>query len=242
MAVHTPSGRLIGRRALVVDLWDTLTVPSFGARDQLVGEVGALLGVDPTRFAEVYAATFPQRARGELGDLRATLRSVCQVFGAVPDEDAVDRAVRRRLEATTQLMRFRDDAAPTLATFRSAGWVVGLVTDSSCDSEAVWATTTLSKLVDAAVFSCAERVVKPAGELFEMAASRLGVSAEECCYVADGRSGELAAASSVGMRAIRLAIEVEHPDAEVWQGETVARLGDLAGLLLSFIEPVVVRC
>lgn len=242
MAAHHQSRGPVRRRALVVDLWDTLTVPSFGYRDQLVGEIGVLLGVDPTRFGEVYAATFPQRARGELGDLHATLRTVSEMLGAAPDEDAVENAVRRRLVVTAQLMRFRADAAPTLATFRDAGWAIGLVTDSSCDSEAVWATTALSELVDAAVFSCAERVTKPAIELFETAASRLGVRAEDCAYVADGRSGELSAAASLGMRAIRLAIEIEHSDAEAWNGEAVARFGDLDALLHPSSEPVVVQC
>lgn len=222
------------QRALVLDLWDTLTltVPSSDARDQLTAEVGAMLGVDPSRFAETYAATFPQRCRGELGDLRATLRSVCEMVGVLPADAAVEAAAKRRLEIIAELMQFRDEALPTLTRFRRSGWLVGVVTDSAVESEAVWSATAVSALVDVAVFSCSEGVSKPARELFEAVAQRLGVSPTDCAYVADGRTGELAAASSLGMRAVRLAIEIEYSDAEVWHGETVDRLSDLTDLLL----------
>jgi len=232
MAAQSDSPAWVGRRALVVDLWDTLTVPSLGARDPLVAKLGEILGVEPWSFAELYAATFPERARGELGDLHATLRAVCSMLGAKPSDEAIERAARRRLEITAQLMRFRDDAVTTLRRFRAEGWATGLVTDSSCDSRTVWGGTPVARLVDAAVFSCNEGVSKPASRLFEVAVARLGVDANQCVYVADGRSGELSAAATLGMRSVRLAVEVVYPDAETWTGETVERLGDLPALLL----------
>ena len=48
----------MGAGALVVDFWDTLTVPSFGRRDQLLGEIGTRLGADRARFVDAYPS-FP---------------------------------------------------------------------------------------------------------------------------------------------------------------------------------------
>lgn len=216
-------------RALLVDLWDTLTIVNGpDVRHHAVSEVGRILGVEGERFANTFANSFPQRSRGELGNLYETLRTVAESCGATPSAAAIRSAAAYRLSAQRKQMRFREDASPTLGRFKAAGWRIGMITDSTCETEQLWPESAMASFIDVAVFSCAARCSKPDTRLFELATEQLGVTPSQCVYVADGRRGELAAAAALGMRSIKLIIEVAHDDSEEWSGESVATLIEVA--------------
>jgi putative hydrolase of the HAD superfamily len=100
-----------------------------------------------------------------------------------------------------------------------------------------WEGTALAPLVDAALFSCIERVMKPDSRIFELACERLGVSPEDCLYVADGEGGELAAASAMGMRAVLIRSSYRdpprfrRPHVEAWDGAEIAYLREVLELV-----------
>ena len=62
---------------------------------------------------------------------------------------------------------------------------------------------------------------------------RLGVVPADCVYVADGRSGELAGATRLGMRCVQLHLEAATPGAEDWPGEKVSSLTAIADLVVA---------
>ena len=217
--------------AVIFDLWDTLTDPAPQRdRDRYTREVGEMLGAGGEAFAALVVSTFPQRCRGELGDLDATLRALCRELGVDPAPSELEAAAAHRMAAQAELLRFRVDAVPVLDRFRGAGWRVGLLTDSTCETKALWAGVDLRHLFDASAFSCAEGRSKPDPLFYDVVVRGLGVGPGDCVYVADGRSGELAAASGLGMRTIQL--DAGMPGAEEWPGERVSSLTAVADLVL----------
>mgnify|MGYP000088296574 CR=1 FL=1 len=148
-------------RAVIFDLWDTLTEPKAQRdRDRYTREVGEILGAGGEVFAALVVATFPERCRGELGDLPATLRALCRRLGIDPAPSVLQAAAAHRMEAQARLLQFRDDALPVVERFRGSGWRTGLLTDSTCETEALWRGLELRHLFDAAAFSCARRPVE----------------------------------------------------------------------------------
>lgn len=129
-------------------------------------------------------------------------------------------------------MRLRHDAVSTVERFRRSGWKVGLLTDSTCETEAIWPRLELARLFHAAAFSCTEGRSKPDPCFYEVLTRRLGVAPHDCLYVADGRSGELAGAARLGMRPVQLRVCDGPPGAEDWPGESAPGLGAVADLVL----------
>ncbi len=217
---------------MIFDLWDTLTEPGAQRdRDRYAREVGEMLGAGGEAFAALVVATFPRRCRGELGDLPATLRTLCRQLGADPTPAMLRAAAEHRMAAQAKLLQFRDDAFPVVARFRDKGWRTGLLTDSTCETEALWHGLQQRHLFDAAAFSCAEGRSKPDPSFYEVMVRRLGVEPSDCLYVADGRSGELAAAAGLGMRCVQLVVDDAAPGAEDWPGEKVGSLTAVADLV-----------
>ncbi len=207
---------------MIFDLWDTLTEPSAQRdRGRFTREVGELLGADGEAFADLVVAAFSSRCRGELGGLNATLRSLCRQLGVDPTPSEVEAAAAHRMVAQAQLMRLRDDAIATVERFRMCGWRIGLLTDSTCETETLWQQLELRRLFDAAVFSCSEGRSKPDPLFYEAVVRRLGVVPLDCLYVADGRSDELAGAAMLGMRCIQLRSAVGQDGSENSPGEKV---------------------
>ena len=218
---------------MIFDLWDTLTEPAAQRdRDRYTREVGEILGAGGEPFAALVVATFAERCRGELGDLRSTGCKLCRRLGVNPAASPLDAAVAHRMDAQAKLLQLRDDAGSVVERFRSHGWRTGLLTDSTCETEALWAGMELRHLFDAAAFSCAEGRSKPDPLFYDVVVRRLGVAPADCLYVADGRSGELAGATRLGMRCVQLVGPDIPPGTEDWAGQKAPTLTAVADLAL----------
>jgi FMN phosphatase YigB (HAD superfamily) len=157
------------QRAVIFDLWDTLTEPHAQRnRGRYTEEVGEILGAGGEVFSDLVAATFTERCRGELGDLRSTLRELCRRLGVEPTSPALEAAAAHRMDAQARLLQFRDDAVTVVERFRSHRWLTGLLTDSTCETEALWQQMELRHLFDAAAFSCAEGRSKPDPSFYDV--------------------------------------------------------------------------
>lgn len=218
-------------QAVIFDLWGTLVPFQAAAAAQLVETMAEPLSVPADAFARVWAADFDRRATGDLED---SLRRVCRTLGAAPPDAAIAEALLRRISFHRACFTPRPDAAPTLGEFRTLGLKLGLITDCSSEVPELWASSPLAALVDAALFSCAERIKKPDRRIYELACSRLGVVTSACIYVGDGGSDELVGASAVGMRAIQLRTADTEP--HPWQGESVSSFTELLQLVAAALR------
>jgi putative hydrolase of the HAD superfamily len=223
-------------RAVIFDFYGTLTIAATSA-ERFNGhrDVAAALGVPVEAYAQALRESWPERARGEHGDLRSTLGWVADKCGVEPSADAMDRACTARTREQLRHVRFRSSAVPTLRELKHRGYPVGLVSDCTHEIVDAWSSLDVAPYVDAPVFSVAEGVKKPDPEIYLRACARLGVEPVQCVYVGDGDSRELPGARSLGMRAIRLRAD-DHDDGHIiepieWTGEEVGDLTEVLRLL-----------
>jgi putative hydrolase of the HAD superfamily len=213
-------------RAVLLDLYNTLVAGGTDAERRAVSRtMGADLGVDPDRYADLYHAVYPQRFVGAFGDLEATVRAVAVQAGGDPSPAAVRLAAARRL---TLVRRLLWPSGPTLATLdalRAGGWKLGLVTNCTAETPELWKGTPLATRFDAIGFSCELRVAKPDPAIFLAVCSFLSVGPTDCLYIGDGADNELAAAASLGMTVVRT--EEFVPAEGSWPRERIARLPEL---------------
>jgi putative hydrolase of the HAD superfamily len=85
---------------------------------------------------------------------------------------------------------------------------------------AAWGDCPLAGLFDAEVFSCMVGCVKPERKIYDDCLRRLGLSAEECLFVGDGGSNELAGARDAGMSTVFVSGVI----AELWPERVQQRL------------------
>lgn len=214
-------------RAVIFDLWDTLVPYPAAAAARLVAAMAEPLAVPAEAFASAWYADFDGRATGEIAE---SLHRVCRSLAVTPSDEVIADVLSRRIALHRASFTPRPGAVATLGEVRALGLKVGLISDCSSETPELWAESPLTSLVDVAVFSCIERVKKPDPRIFDRACTRLGVMAEECVYVGDGASDELAGATTVGMRAVQLrtgAAEQHH-----WGGESISALGEVVPLVL----------
>ncbi len=228
--------------AVVFDLNDTLVHGGDRAlRDAVAHAMARDLEVDPEAFAAAVRDSFDARCRGVLGDLHQTITRLAAGLGASPDPAAVRAAAERRLHLERSLLIPAPRALEALDRLRRRGLRLGLVSDCSAETPQLWCATRLAHRFDVAVFSCELGARKPDPSLYLAATAGLGVLPEECLYVGDGASDELAGAERVGMTALRLRLEDADPAAladrrefyglRSWDGPSIGHVAELDALL-----------
>lgn len=219
------------RRAVLFDLFNTL-VPggTDGLRESVLTRMAGILRVDPAAYVKAFADSWPVRFVGAMGDLDNVVRVLAREVGGAPTGEQVAVAAALRRGMTAGLLAAVPPATLSmLDKLRVDGWPLGLVSNTTSETPDRFRRSRLATRFDATVFSSELGVKKPDATIFLAACEQLGVSPQECVYVGDGADDELAAASSLGMRAIRT---TEHADTDPgWSGPVVRTLADLPGLL-----------
>ncbi len=223
--------------AVVLDFYGTLTPGrSSGQQAAARGAQAAALGVDPQRFDAELTATLDERFCGAGGSIEGSLAWLARRLGVDPDPVALRRAGDVRLATERTFGEPRTEAVGVLTAVRARGLAVGVVSDCSAELPVYFPELPVAPLVDAAVFSFVAGVRKPDPRIFQACCSALGVSPQQCLYVGDGGSDELAGARAVGMRAVHLDVADEshgvvygrHTD---WDGDRITALPQLLDLL-----------
>lgn len=151
----------------------------------------------------------PERFEGAGADVAGSLRWVAHRLGLDVGADALGRAAAVRLAAERRFGEPRAEAAEVLRELRTRGLRIGLISDCSAELPAYFADLPIAQYVDAPVFSFVTGHRKPAPENYLACCATLSVSPQECLYVGDGGSDELAGARAVGLRAVHLDVEAE---------------------------------
>ncbi len=211
---------------MLFDLYNTLVPGGDDLRRQAAAEIAAVIGVTPEAMHDVIVASARQRFTGALGDLARTYSELADRLGADAGPAAIASMCELRLALTRGLLSEPSPAAvPVLQRLRAAGWSVGLVSNATAETPALWFGMPLAPLVDATAFSCEVGIAKPDPAIYLDACARLGVTPADCVYVGDGADHELPAAAALGMRVLRT---TEFSDTDPsWPGPAI---GSLAGL------------
>lgn len=226
-----PTGARLGYRArmpraILFDLYDTLVNGSTEADRRRVSERMAQdLGVDPALFANLVRDSARERFAGALGDLEGTVRVLAARAGVRPPDAAIRLACLRRVTMARALLWPSATTLHTLDALHRDGWRLGLVTNCSAETPALWKGTPFASRFHAVVFSCEFGVAKPDPAIFIACCSSLGVSPPECLYVGDGADDELTSAASLGMTVVQT---TEYAPANgSWPKERIGAIADL---------------
>lgn len=228
----------MGFKAVIFDLFGTL-VDYLGSDEyhKALDEIAGILGVDPKAFLEIWRKSFDKRMVGEFSDLAANYHEVGRRLGVRFTEEQVEETVRKRIDFTRLTLNPRDDSVSTLLALKEKGYKLGLISDCSMEVPVLWPELPFAKLMDVPLFSSTEGIRKPNPDIYLRACQRLGVKAEECLYVGDGSSDELAGAKRVGMTSVLIRTPYEDDSGKFrlssrdWDGLRVSSLGEIPGLL-----------
>jgi putative hydrolase of the HAD superfamily len=226
-------GVLFDLYGTLIDGWTTAEAA------QRATKLALSLGVPPDPFRALLEATYTERATGVLGDTAQTLRKLCGQIGEHPSDEVIERAATLRVEQFRAVLTVpRAETSSLLATIRDRGFRLGLVSDCSSETPALWSSLAWAAPIEAPVFSWSEGRRKPDPHLYRLALARLELEPSECVYVGDGGSHELSGAEAVGMRALKV---VYHPGAEEqhlqydpdleWRGTELSLLSELLPLI-----------
>lgn len=219
-------------KGILFDLFGTI-VDNFRNSDidVLYRQMGSALGVEPDAMRDLWKSTFKERTAGAWPDLPTTLRAISTRIGGNPSDEQIEKARRIRFEFSIKTLVPRHDAVATITELKRRGYITGLLSNCTHEVPELWPTTAFAPIIDHPTFSCTERARKPEPKIFEIALRKMGLTASECIYVADGDMGEMAAAQSLGFRPI-LIRDPDEQDAnryeqEDWEGESIGSLGEL---------------
>ena len=190
------------RRAVLFDLYDTLVrveyAPVMASRDR----IAAACNVEGERFRSVWGETLADRSLGAMGTLEDELAALLAKLGTDVDLALVAELAAGDRAAWAEGAKVYPDAFGTLRMLRERGFLLGVVSNCSCQAADVIAVTALDQHFDALALSFELGVMKPDPAIFLAAAERLDVAPAQCVYVADGSEGELESAKRLGMFAV----------------------------------------
>lgn len=230
----TPHGSRLTthRRAVLFDFFDTLAradLPQVIAARQRLAEA---TGVDAERFQALWRDNVRARTLGTCGTLEEQIASMLGFLGVEPSRDQVSRLAEADRAAWIAGVRPYADAIATLEELRRRGFVLGLVSNCTCQVGDIIRAHGFDRYVDAMALSFELGVAKPDAAIFLAACKLLDISPQEAVFVADGAEGELGAARSLGM----LAVLVQHDDQNPRERTTdschfrISHLAELLGL------------
>jgi putative hydrolase of the HAD superfamily len=191
-------------RAVLFDFYDTLA--HVDSDVILAGRraIAARAGVDSEAMAGLWRATAHQRMLGTLGTLEDEIGAMLQQLGRPADAALLHELAAIDRRTWEDAVRLYPEARPALATLKTAGYRLGVL--SNCSQQAGYAIERagLDDLLDALTLSYRLHLAKPQPAIYLAACDALAVGPTEAVFVADGAFGELDAARALGMVAVRI--------------------------------------
>jgi len=202
----TPAQVVSRCRAVFFDLFHTLfSFQSDGVPGRYTSDI---LGIPGEVWDKLVFDSSGDRLRGRVRDKYQIIRDLAwQYDPTIPESVILEAADNREARFTNGLKKVRSSTLETLATLKSRGKVIGLISNADSVEVAGWPESPLARYFDTVVFSYDVGYVKPEPEIYREAMSRVGVSAAEAVFVGDGGSNELKGARAVGLTTI-LTVEV----------------------------------
>jgi putative hydrolase of the HAD superfamily len=225
-------------KAVIFDLFGTL-VDNFTVTEykQVLEVMSSALGTPQEDFSQLWRDTFSLRTNGTHRTQQESIRYICRELGVAVTEAQVEKAAAIRLEYTLKTLQPRREAVLVIKNLKSLSYKIGLISDCSPETPAVWSETPFRGLFDVTVFSCVAGIKKPDPRIYHIATDSLQVRPEDCLYIGDGSSTELTGAKNVGMTPVLIQVPDESPDThfidreENWEGRVIASLREVLELV-----------
>ena len=160
-----------------------------------------LLGIDPLRWNRELMYRAHHHALGSVTDPYESVRRIVHAIDPGVPEERIRAAVESRPRRFRHaLMIVRPEILSGLSELRALGLRTGLISNAGYDEVEAWEDSPLAPLLDVALFSCHEHLMKPDPAFYLRATERLQVTPAESLFVGDGGSDEHDGARAAGMR------------------------------------------
>jgi len=223
-------------KAVIFDLFGTLVDDFVSSVGQMHQEMAAALDVPYEQFIRLWSQTAEMRIIGAFETVETNIKYVCATMNVHPRAEQIEKAVEIRMKYVRQALQPRPDAVNTPSQLKNRGYKIGLISNCSIEIPLLWLDTAFADLIDTPIFSSRVRLRKPDPRIYHLACERLGVTPEDCLYIADGEDHELTAAAQVGLHPVLIRTSSQetrgelHQEAREWQGTTIASLVEVLQL------------
>lgn len=191
-------------KAVIFDMYETL-ITLFESPVYFSTQMAEDAGIPEEDFRQIWRATEEDRTTGKVR-VEEVVARILKEKGCFT-EKKLQRIMEKRINYKKEAFEhMHPEILPMMDGLKEAGIKIGLISNCHSEEAAVIKESILYPYFDAVCLSWEEGMQKPDRRIFERALQKLAVSAQECLYVGDGGSNELAAAGSVGM----------HPAQAVW--------------------------
>jgi putative hydrolase of the HAD superfamily len=226
-------------RAIIFDLFGTLVGNfSTAAYNPIITQMAAALSTSFDPLYQQMGAAYRDRESGKFASVEESFAWVCRALSLTAVTPAqVEQLAQLHYEYVAGVLVPDPGVPETLATLRSRGLRLGLISNCGPDVPRLWPASPLSPLMDAALFSCQIGVKKPDPRIYAAAAARLGVPAAACVYVGDGSYEELRGAAQAGMIPVLKRVDLadvydpNRDEVKGWKGAAITTIGEILGLI-----------
>ena len=189
-------------KAVIFDLYETL-ITEWGHKKYTKKDMSADLGVEREIFDMYWDEKEQERYVGEI-NFEDSILYVCKSCGKCIDNLMLSSVVDKRIKTKSACFEYvLPDIFQLLRNLKAMGLKTAIVSNCSADEVKVLKESDIYKYFDEIILSFEIHMKKPDPCIYEEAARRLGVAFNECVFVGDGGSNELAGAKAVGMKAIQ---------------------------------------
>ncbi len=225
-------------RAIIFDLFGTL-VGNFSRResDKVIAQLAEILNVPYPQFWQRMGETYVDRCLGRYAGLAELAQSLCADLGIKVETTQLSDATQLYDAFIANALIPEPAVLAALDTLKNNGVTLGLISDCVPAVLRSFPQSPLAERIDAAVFSCEERMMKPARGIYQVACRRLQVLPEECLFVGDGSSQELTGAAAAGMFPILKRTDLtdvydaHRPDVQNWQGTVIDEIHEVCAIV-----------
>lgn len=189
-------------KAVIFDLYETL-ITEWGHKKYTKNDMSADLGVVREIFDMYWDEKEQERYVGEI-NFEDSILYVCKSCGKCIDNSLLSSVVDKRIRTKSACFEYViPDVYQLLKNLKAMGLKTAIVSNCSSDEVKALKGSEIYKYFDEVILSFEVHMKKPDPCIYEEAARRLGVAFNECVFVGDGGSNELAGAKAVGMKAIQ---------------------------------------
>jgi putative hydrolase of the HAD superfamily len=208
--------------AVIFDLFGTLVPDIAGPPyEKVAAQMAEVLLVPSKGFIEMWFGLVYERNIGVFETIEDNIVHICKKLKVNVSEEQVSEATGIRYEYVKWAMTSpRKYSIETITELRNRGIRIGLLSDCSPSEVDIWPITPFSDYFDTTIFSSVVKLKKPDIRIFQLAAKKLHVKANECIYVGNGGSNEIAGSYESGMFPVLILPDDDtrpdlYPDVEV---------------------------
>lgn len=218
---------IVNPQSVYFDLYSTLIFES--ATNPFYDRVAADLDVDKEVWLRHYGKRKYESMSGDISGMDQRVYLSLADAGYQRSEGDVTGVVEKHFPSFIESVGLYADTITTLERLRELDLPLGLISNASDHSVAIFESLGLSRFFDSVVFSFQHRCLKPDPRIYQVGLADLRQTPSNALYVGDGGDQELRGARELGFSTVLLDRGLPHTEAARLHADHV--ITDLASIL-----------